>query len=130
MNTTPYLLEEVCVRGEHHDDRLGEPPHVPPPDVRVLALQLLQHLEALSKLREHVHNRVGEVGVLGVLLELFFGKGEKEGEEGKKDKCSGGKEKLFFPSSFSTEKLFCSCSAVVFVMPIYFERWKKRCGKP
>ncbi len=95
---TPYLLEQVCVRGEHHDDRLGEPPHVSSPDVRVLALQLLQHLEALSELREHVHHRVGEVGVLGVLLELFFGKGEKEGEEGKKDNClQWWKRKTFFP---------------------------------
>ncbi len=68
------LLEQVGVLGKYHDDGAGEPLHVAPPDVRVLALQLLQHLEALSQLREHVNHRVGEVGVLRVLLELL---GEK-----------------------------------------------------
>ena len=65
------LLEEVGVGGEHLDHRLGKPLHVTLPDLGVLALQLLQHLEALRQLREHVHHGVGEVGVFRVLLELW-----------------------------------------------------------
>ena len=71
------LLEEVGVGGEHLDDRLGEPLHVALPDLGVLALQLLQHLEALRQLREHVHHGVGEVGVFRVLLELWEGEREE-----------------------------------------------------
>lgn len=64
------LLEEVGVGREDLDDGLGKPLHVALPDLRVLTLQLLQHLEALRQLREHVHHGVGEVRVLRVLLEL------------------------------------------------------------
>jgi hypothetical protein len=41
------------------------------PDLRILAFQLLEDLEALGQLGEDVDHGVGEVGVLRVLLELI-----------------------------------------------------------
>ena len=64
------FLEEVRVGEQHLDHSVGEPLHVPVPDVVVLALQLLDDLETLGQLGEHVHHRVGKVGVLSVFLEL------------------------------------------------------------
>ena len=64
------VLEKVGVGREDFDHRLGEPLHVSVPDAGVEALQLLQHLEALGQLREHVHHRAREVRVLSVLPEL------------------------------------------------------------
>ena len=77
------LLEHVGVEREHLDHGLGEPLHVALPNLRILTLHLLQHLETLRQLREHIHHRVREVRVLGVLLKLQAEKGNFSwGQEG------------------------------------------------
>jgi hypothetical protein len=66
-------LDDLGVRHQHFDDRLGEPLHVALPDLRVGTLELGHHVEALRQLREHVHHRVREQRVLAAPLELFRG---------------------------------------------------------
>ena len=63
-------FEQVCVGGENFDDSLGEPLHVPLPNLRVLTLQLLENLKTLGQLSENIHHGVREIRVFGVLLEL------------------------------------------------------------
>ncbi len=63
-------FEDIGVRGEHLDDRFGKTFHVPLPDLRILAFQLLEHLKTLCQLREDIYHWVGEIGMLSVLLKL------------------------------------------------------------
>ena len=65
-------FEDIGVRGEHLDDRLSETFHIPLPDLRILAFQLLEHLKTLRQLSKDIHHRVGEVGMLRILLKLKY----------------------------------------------------------
>jgi len=65
-------FDDLGVRHQHFDDRLGETLHVPLPDLRVGTLELGNHVEALRQLREHVHHRIREQRVLAAPLELFM----------------------------------------------------------
>ncbi len=49
-------FEHISVRGEHLDNRFSKTFHVPLPDLRILTLQLLEHLKALCQLSEDVHH--------------------------------------------------------------------------
>lgn len=66
------VLQYIRIRRQHLNHGLGESFHVALPDFRILAFQLLEHLKALGQLGEDVHNAVGKVGVLRVLLELKY----------------------------------------------------------
>ena len=63
-------FEDISVGRQNLDHGFGKSLHVPLPDLRILAFQLLEDFKALRQLCEHVHHGVGEVGVFRVLLEL------------------------------------------------------------
>ena len=65
-------LQHVRVGCKHLDHSLGKSFHVAFPDLFILTFQLLKDFKALCQLSEDIHDAVGEVGVLGVLLKLVF----------------------------------------------------------
>ena len=73
-------FEKIRIRHQHLDDSLGKPLHIAVPDGRVLALQLLEHFEALGELCEDVDHRTGEIRVFCVLPELGAEERVKLGE--------------------------------------------------
>lgn len=58
------LLHDISVSHQYFHYGLGEPLHVPLPDLRVRTLQLGDHVEALGELRKHVHHGVTEESML------------------------------------------------------------------
>lgn len=118
-----FLLDDVGVGFQHLVYCLCESSHVSLQYLRVRALQLAHHLEALRQLREHVDHRIREQRMLRALLEL-----QRNGLIGPRSRRKASivatYTVLFVPIERAAQVL--ERHIVVLVQPLHHERLEPR----